>query len=326
MIRNRYPLTYLITGHTGFKGAWYLRLLAERGLSVAGFSLDPIPGSLFDRFHGAKYLEKDFRGDITNLESLSLCFERVRPQVVIHLAAQSLVLPSYEEPLGTFRVNALGTANLLECVRRSESVETCLIVTTDKVYGNDKNSLAEGFVETDALGAHDPYSTAKAMSDLWAQCIAKLDDRKKIFIARAGNVIGFGDVSPYRLMPDLVRAWSNGEIAKIRNAKAVRPWQHVSDCLAGYQLLIENSKQLESGTSWNFSPLPEEHLCVEEVVKTAANYWGRGVKWLEENIDAGLETPLLFLDSTKARRELNWTQKYSVDDAIHDAVLGDWSS
>jgi len=314
-------MTYLITGHTGFKGAWYGRMLAEMGIKISGVSLDPEPGSMFTKINSNQYFENDFRADIRELDSLRNIFSICKPEIVIHLAAQALVGRSYDAPMETFQTNVAGTANLLQCVSESTTVKTCLIVTTDKVYQSKENSQ-KGFTEFDPLGFRDPYSSSKAMADIWAQSIAKTSNQVKVLIARAGNVIGSGDVSKNRLIPDLIRSWSVGDVAKIRNLKAIRPWQHVSDCISGYQLLIEKASELETGSAWNFSPSFADHVPVGKVVEIASKYWGEGSKWVATSDQSFPETEKLILDSTKARELLNWQPRMNLESGIEEAILG----
>jgi CDP-glucose 4,6-dehydratase len=220
---------YLLTGHTGFKGTWLSLLLSSAGHEVSGISLNPVEGSLFSRVRPRDLLNADVRLDIRDAAAVHEQIARIAPDVVIHLAAQPLVRESYRDPRGTFDTNVWGTINVLEATRRTESVQATLIVTTDKVYRNDGRST--GYVESDPLGGHDPYSASKAMADLATQSWRASYPGTPIAIARAGNVIGGGDVSPDRLMPDLIAAFATGTPARIRNPRAIRPWQHVLDCL-----------------------------------------------------------------------------------------------
>jgi CDP-glucose 4,6-dehydratase len=318
-------MNYLITGHTGFKGSWYTRTLAQDGHNVSGYALQPDRESLFENGQVKRYLQNDIRGDIRDLSALESAMQRVRPDVVIHLAAQALVGPSFENPMETFTTNALGTANLLHCLMKSNTVKTCLVVTTDKVYAQSSNLYPKGISENGPLGPNDPYSSSKALADIWTQTIAKLNPHSKILIARAGNVIGSGDNSQYRLIPELIKAWTLNNIASIRNPEAIRPWQHVSDCILGYQLLITKADLLENGSFWNFSPKFEEHLSVRQVVEKAAAFWPRNAEWVEANKSSFEETKQLILDSSKARKILNWKPLKTIDESIKQAIIGDWN-
>lgn len=315
-------MRYLVTGHTGFKGTWLIRMLADQGHQVDGLSLDPLANSLFEGARGERFLSNDFRGDISDPTITTEAIQASKPDVIVHLAAQALVLPSYEDPGRTLRSNVVGTANVLEAANQVDSVGIVVVVTTDKVYAN--NGSGRPFVETDPLGGHDPYSTSKAMCDLWAQSWARTTEGPRILIARAGNVIGYGDTSRHRLVPDLLRSWRAGQPVLLRNADAVRPWQHVSDCLRGYLSLVEHAAVLESGSSWNFAPDLQDHIAVRQLVTLAAGNFGAEARWAEESNEGPHEEQVLVLDSTKARTLLGWSPEYSVEDAVRQAVSGTW--
>ena len=295
-------------------------MLAQNGNNVSGFSLKPEIDSLFYKENIASYLQNDIRGDIRDLSALKQTIFKLKPDVVIHLAAQALVSESFKNPMDTFTSNVLGTANLLESVISSNSVRTCVIITTDKVYSND-NSPKQGFVENSPLGISDPYSSSKALADLWTQTFVRLHPDAKIFIARAGNVIGAGDSTKGRLIPDLREAWTSKTKAIIRNPYAIRPWQHVSDCITGYQLLVEKSDLLENGSSWNFSPNLEEHLSVKNVVELASNIWPSKAEWVIDSVKKYPETDKLIINSSKARNFLNWSPKMGIQASLKEALL-----
>lgn len=310
----------LITGHTGFKGAWLTAMLSHQGAKVSGISLDPVPGGIFSEASLHDLLEHDVRLDIRNLENLIETFQRISPDVLIHLAAQPLVLSSYEKPFETYTTNVVGTLNVLEAIRATSSVEASLIITTDKVYRQEPG-LKRTFVESDDLGAADPYSTSKAMADLLTQSWIASNPGAKIAIARAGNVIGGGDVAANRLLPDLVRAFISGNKAIVRNPDSVRPWQHVLDCLAGYISLAEG---LVSGTAdsgaFNFGPVPNSPLRVSEVAAIAATAWGEGASWEARENSQPKESQYLMLDSSKSKTLLNWKEKLSARESISWSV------
>lgn len=305
---------YLITGHTGFKGAWLTLLLRESGHTVSGISLDPLPGSLFERAVLHNDLIHDERLDIRESSGLAKALTLAQPDVVIHLAAQPLVRESYRDPRGTFETNVLGTLNVLEAVRSTPSVQACLVITTDKVYRND--GRLRGYVESDPLGGHDPYSASKAMADLATQSMRASFVCPPTAIARAGNVIGGGDIGRDRLLPDLVSAFSTGAPARIRNPRAVRPWQHVLDCLSGYLILID--AMLADGVQgeWNFGPDPAGFRTVEDVANAAAIYWGESASWEVDGGDHPSEAGVLTLNAIKAREELGWRDRLDTDAAI----------
>ena len=303
-----------ISGHTGFKGAWLSLLLQRRGQTVAGLALDPEPGALFSAAHIAEDLVSDHRIDIRDASAVESAAHEMRPELFFHMAAQPLVRESYRAPQETISTNVTGTMNVLDALRGVPSVRGQVIVTTDKVYRNV--GKPEGYVESDPLGGVDPYSASKAMADILAQSWATSFDLAAMAIARAGNVIGGGDVSHDRLLPDLIRAFSEGRTAKIRFPNAVRPWQHVLDCLNGY-LLLSDALLAGTGTgAWNFGPPPENVVSVGDVADIAARLWGPDARWEIDGDDHPHEAAFLTLDSTKARTELQWRDRLDVADAI----------
>jgi CDP-glucose 4,6-dehydratase len=312
-------MRYYITGHTGFKGAWLTQILVAQGHVVSGQSLDPVDGSLFELAGLSELLEHDHRIDIRDAAATQAALTRAKPDAVIHMAAQPLVRASYEEPQETYSTNVMGTLNVLDAIARADSVRASLIITTDKVYRN-VNQLA-GYKEVDPLGGDDPYSASKAMADILTQSWVKSFDSPPTAIARAGNVIGGGDVSRDRLIPDLIKAFTSNTSALIRYPDAIRPWQHVLDCLNGYQLLVD---QLLSGGgpgAWNFGPAETSVISVAEVADLAAQAWGDGASWSSDNSEHPHEVNLLILNSDKARAELNWRDHLSVSEAVAWTVL-----
>jgi len=291
-------------------------MLYKQGAKVSGIALNPPNGGIFEKAAINELLADDIRLDIRDSIGLQKAFQLISPDVVIHLAAQPIVLASYQEPRETFETNVIGTLNVLEAVEATYSVEAALVVTTDKVYKQDPLNI-KAFVESDELGSSDPYSTSKAMADLLTQSWIASHPDTKIGIARAGNVIGGGDVAENRILPDLVRAFSDGTQALVRNPKSVRPWQHVLDCLAGYVSLTEGllSGFAEPGP-YNFGPEPEVPICVEEVAAIAAKVWGDGARWIFERHTKPFESQYLALDSSKSKAVLGWREKLSPQDAI----------
>ena len=314
---------FLITGHTGFKGSWLVALLRNQGAKVSGISLDPVEGGIFRTAEIQELLVHDIRQDIRNGVELTRAFQDVSPDVVIHLAAQPLVLNSYEIPEETYETNVMGTLNVLKAAQGTSSVKATVIVTTDKVYRQVPGE-EHAFLETDALGAADPYSTSKAMADLLTQSWMASHPESRIAIARAGNVIGGGDVAANRLLPDLVRAFSDGQTASVRNPSSVRPWQHVLDCLAGYVLLAEGllTGEAKNG-AYNFGPDPQITLQVREVADMAASTWGADATWKAIELSQPHESSFLTLDSTKSKAKLGWSEKLSPSEAISWSVS--WS-
>lgn len=312
----------LVTGHTGFKGAWLVMMLRARGWDVSGIALDPEPGSLFEVAGVDSLLSQDHRVDIRNADAVRSAVRSVSPDAVFHLAAQPLVRESYRDPRTTMETNVMGTFNVLEAVHDVGTARASVIITTDKVYRN-VNQVA-GYVEDDPLGGHDPYSASKAMADLLTQSWIRSFEGPTTVIARAGNVIGGGDVSTDRLMPDLLRAFAAGQPASIRYPQAVRPWQHVLDCLQGYLLLMDAALAGEVARGeWNFGPGPESFRTVAEVADAAARDWGVGAAWLDASGgDHPHEAELLALDATAARTALGWADRLSFADSIRWTV--DW--
>ena len=306
---------YLITGHTGFKGSWLSLMLQMQGHTVSGISLDPQDKSLFNQVSLKDSFEYDFRIDIRKSVELHTVIQRINPEVIIHLAAQSLVRESYKDPIGTFETNVLGTVNLLEATRGLSNIKATLIITTDKVYKNFNH--LRGYVETDPLGGDDPYSASKAAADLATQSWIKSFATSPVAIARAGNVIGGGDWAADRIIPDLVTAYSSSHLPTLRNPNAIRPWQHVLDCLNGYQMLVNKMLTSGAGGEWNFGPSLEEKHTVGELTTQIANHFGiTGSAW---NLDSTIqphEAGYLLLDSSKARVELDWSDRLNFNDSI----------
>jgi CDP-glucose 4,6-dehydratase len=298
-------------------------MLHHQGAKVSGIALDPVAGGIFEKAALHEILAHDIRLDIRNSVELTKAIQRISPEVVIHLAAQPLVLVSYEQPTETYETNVIGTLNVLQAVEATSSVEATLIITTDKVYRQEPG-VEKAFVESDALGAADPYSTSKAMADLLTQSWIAGHPEAKIAIARAGNVIGGGDVAQNRLLPDLVKAFGTGTTGRVRNPEFVRPWQHVLDCLAGYESLTEAliSGKAKSG-AYNFGPAPESPLKVREVASIAVSVWGESANWLAEKRNQPHESNFLILDSEKSNMALGWTEKLTSMEAIQWSI--EWS-
>ena len=305
---------YLVTGHTGFKGSWLSLWLTERGHTVSGLSLDPIPGALYTTARIGELLENDLRVDIRDAPAVSDALHAIEPDVVFHLAAQPLVRESYANPRTTFETNVMGTLNVLEAVSSTPSVKAQVIITTDKVYRN-VNRVA-GYVETDPLGGDDPYSSSKAMADILAQSWVKSFPSAPTAIARGGNVIGGGDVSPNRLLPDLLRSFEHGTTATLRYPGSVRPWQHVLDCLSGYLMLADTLLAGGGTGTWNIGPGRESFMTVGQVADLAATLWGDGAAW---TTDGGVhlhEANLLALDASRIMRELHWHNRLGFDKSV----------
>lgn len=302
---------YLVTGHTGFKGSWLTLLLKARGHEVSGIALDPEQGGLFESAAVADDLTHDFRVDIRDADSTASAIRQIAPDVVVHMAAQPLVRLSYELPRETMDTNVTGTMNVLDAVGSMSSVRAQLIVTTDKVYRN--TGRHEGYVESDSLGGDDPYSASKAMADMLTSSWVKSFPGVPTAIARGGNVIGGGDVSRDRLLPDLLRSFGEQEIAQVRNPRSVRPWQHVLDCLNGYlticDWLLDGDRDSAIAEPWNIGPGRESFVDVGSLAQTAADLWGDGAAWATTDAQGPHEAAILAIDPTKAHAELGWRDR-----------------
>jgi CDP-glucose 4,6-dehydratase len=313
-----------VTGHTGFKGAWLCAWLERLGATTAGYALPPESPGLFNDARIADRMDSQ-EGDVRDLEHLRAAIREARPEIVFHMAAQSLVRPSYEAPVETFATNVMGTAQVLEAVRDAPSVRAAVIVTSDKCYEND--GRAEPFAETDAMGGHDPYSASKGCAELVTAAYARsffAGAACTVASARAGNVIGGGDWAVDRIVPDLARAAESGTPAIIRRPRSVRPWQHVLEPLGGYLLLAHRAAtegQRFAG-GWNFGPPLEEAVAVREIVEQLRHSWPEvEVEYLAEE-SGPHEAALLRLDCTKARTELGWRPVLGLSRAL--AMTASW--
>ena len=311
----------LVTGHTGFKGSWLTWWLHRLGAEVAGYALPPATNpSLWL----ALELERDIhhvQADIRNLARLTEEIRAFRPEVVFHLAAQALVLPSYEHPVETFETNLMGTVNVLEACRNQPAVQAVVVVTSDKCY---RQPGTHPFTEEDALGGEDPYSASKACAEHAADAYRHSYFQNQVGIAtvRAGNVIGGGDWADQRLIPDLMRALQNGQSPAVRRPEARRPWQHVLEPLEGYLRIgvrLAEDPGRWSGP-WNFGPPPNEAWTVAEVVASCCKAWGAPGDWNRNEVPSGAEAQRLVLDSSKAREGLAWEPRWRVEEALARSV------
>lgn len=305
---------YLVTGHTGFKGSWLTLMLTGRGHTVSGLALDPVDGSLFDRAGIGELLTHDLRVDIRDTDATARAIADAAPDVVLHLAAQPLVRESYRAPRATFETNAMGTLNVVEAVHHTPSVLAHVVITTDKVYRNVNQH--EGYVEADPLGGFDPYSASKAMADLLVQSWVRSFPGVPTAIARAGNVIGGGDVCDGRLLPDLIEAAAEGRSPLLRYPESVRPWQHVLDCLNGYLTLADALIDGRGAGEWNFGPGPDSFVDVAHVAELVASLYDADVAWTRDEGDHPHEAGLLALDASKAESELGWHNKLSFTESV----------
>lgn len=310
----------LITGHTGFKGSWMSLWLIASGADVAGYGLDP--KTVWDNFVVAdlKNKMKDYRADIRDKAKLSEVFANENPEIIFHLAAQPLVIDGYTNPQETFEINIQGTVNVLEEFRRSATAKLLVVITSDKVYKNKETVW--GYRERDRLGGSDPYSASKSAVELVTSSYIKSffskPGSKKVVTVRAGNVIGGGDWSANRIVPDCIRALEKKENIIIRNPHAVRPWQHVLEPIGGYLMLAEKILQgdWELDDSWNFGPDYKNNICVEEIVKKVVSQYGEGGYEILSSSNGIKESNLLMLDISKAAAKLKWVPVLSINESI----------
>ena len=308
-----------LTGHTGFKGGWLALWLSRLGAEVRGYALDPYTTpNLFDVARLGGRLD-DIRGDIRDAAAVDKAMAEFQPEVVFHLAAQPLVRLSYADPILTYETNVIGTAKVLDAVRRTPSVRAVVSVTTDKCYEN--REWVWGYRETDPLGGYDPYSSSKACAEIVSAAFRQsyLAGKVGLATARAGNVIGGGDWSVDRLIPDLVRGFQSGQPVAIRRPFAIRPWQHVLEPLHGYILLAERLLSANShnfATAYNFGPSEDDARPVEWIVDRMTKTWGDGASWFQDGDPGVHEAGYLKLDASKARADLGWVPRLRLADAL----------
>lgn len=312
-------MRFLVTGHTGFKGSWLAMLLASQGHEIYGFSLEGGNDSLYKEARVSELIENEMFGDIRNSNLLSRYVDFCSPEIIIHLAAQSLVLESFNDPVFTFETNVQGTLNVLSSTHQSKSVKACLIVTSDKVYKPQIEKVK--FNENDCLGGIDPYSASKSMADLLTQAWVNGYSDSRIVIARAGNVIGGGDNAKDRLIPELINAIENGSVPKLRYLEAVRPWQHVLDCLSGYLALVNKVLLGEATGAWNFGPDNSDFQSVKQLVNKLYGAWGlESPEFKSITPPNHYENPFLGLDSSKANDKLGWNCQYNFSESVEKTV------
>lgn len=320
MLKTFLGRTIFITGHTGFKGSWLTKWLLQLGAKVVGYSLPPPTNpSAFELMHIEDKITH-IEGDIRDLDSLTQAIQACNPSLIFHLAAKSLVLPSYQNPVDTFSTNAQGTVHVLEAIRNCPSVEAAVLITTDKCYEN--KGWLWGYRETDSLGGEDPYSASKAMAELaiasYRKSFFQTGHAPQIASVRAGNVIGGGDFSLHRLLPDLIRSFGKNESAIIRNPKNIRPWQFVLEPLSGYLLLAKHLLEQDPSASdaWNFGPKEQVGISVETIANRAAEiYESASWKYLQET-NAPKEMHSLRLSWEKAATKLGWAPSLDWEEAL----------
>lgn len=315
-----------ITGHTGFKGSWLCRMLIKAGANVTGYSLGlPTSPNLFELANIKQDMISTI-GDIRDLTSLKKAFLAAQPEVIFHLAAQSLVRKSYANPVETYSTNVMGTVNILECVRDSTSVKSFLNVTTDKVYQN--NEWEWGYREIDSLDGFDPYSNSKSCSELVTHSYNSsffADARVAVSTARAGNVIGGGDFSKDRIIPDCIRAIENNEKIIIRNPYSIRPYQHVLEPIYAYILIAEKQyKDKKLAGYYNIGPDECDCVSTESLVNLFCEKWGNDLKWeIKSDANSPHEANFLKLDCSRIKTKFNWQPRWNINKAIETTV--DWT-
>jgi len=317
-----------LTGHTGFKGSWFLKILSLLGADVKGYALAPESDrNLYNLIKGDDLCHSVI-ADLRNKEALKAAVSDFEPDFVFHFAAQPLVRLGYDIPADTFEINAIGTANLLDAVRLLNKPCCCVLITTDKVYHN--NEWTYPYRENDRLGGYDPYSASKACAELvidsYRNSFFNIKEynshRKALAVGRAGNVIGGGDWAKDRLIPDIVTALSSGKEIEIRNPTAIRPWQHVLEPLCGYLMLGAkiNNQPLKYSQAYNFGPYAEDTLSVEEMVKLAISCWQAGSYKITGTADQPHEAGVLKLDISKVIGEIGWTPKFTGIEAVNNTI------
>ncbi len=320
----------LLTGHTGFKGSWLSLWLQQLGAEVSGFALEPpTDPSLFEVAQVAEGMTSII-GDVKDAQRLSAVVNEQRPEIVIHLAAQPLVRYSYDHPIETYATNVMGTMHLLDAVRKCPEVKVALCITTDKCYEN--REWAWGYRENDPMGGHDPYSSSKGCAELAVSSMRRsffpaetyAEHGVAVASARAGNVIGGGDWAQDRLIPDILRAFGEGQPVHLRSPGAIRPWQHVLEPLGGYltlaQALYEKGPEVAEG--WNFGPRDEDARPVGWIVEKLAALWGEGATWTVDTNPQPHEAHFLKLDCSKAANLLHWRPRLDLELALRWSV--DW--
>lgn len=312
----------LVTGHTGFKGGWLCLLLKSLGAEVFGYALSPpTEPSFFEAVNLRRDLDGHHVQDIRDISRLLELMEQSRPSVIFHLAAQSLVLDSYAEPVQTYATNVMGTVNVLECARRVSDVRAVVVVTSDKCYDNRSE---HPHVENDPMGGVDPYSSSKGCAELVVHSYRESffkTSKTAVASARAGNVIGGGDWSKDRLFPDIFRSIKCGQPLQVRNPRAVRPWQHVLEPLSGYMLLAQElvTRPSHAVGAWNFGPDEKGAAEVQSILELVSAEVPE-FRWETSSGDRGLESKVLKLDSGKACRSLAWAPLWSLEQTIHATI------
>ena len=315
--------TVLITGHTGFKGSWLSIWLNILGANLHGYALQPNTVPNMFETAGVKKIIKSNISDVRDYNKLLAVMKKCQPQIIFHLAAQPLVRQSYKDPLETYQTNILGTANLLEAARYVKSVRAVIVITSDKCYENKESNYA--YKESDPLGGYDPYSSSKACSEIVTAAYRNsffADLAVAIASARAGNVVGGGDWAADRLVPDCIKAWMKNKTVEIRYPKAVRPWQHVLEPLAGYIILAEKLYKhgKKFARAWNFGPNENNIKNVAFLVDNLAKLWGKRAKWKITAKKQPHETMLLKLNCSMTKSKLPWRPCWNIEKTLEKTV------
>lgn len=314
-----------LTGHTGFKGGWLALWLTSMGAKVTGYALQPnTEPSLFEILRIQDLIHESYIGDIRNFDALKKMMQKAQPDILIHMAAQPLVRYSYNHPVETYATNIMGTVHVLEAARQISSLRATVVVTTDKCYENQERE--RGYSETEPMGGYDPYSSSKGCAELvtaaYRQSFFPANNysfhHHAVASARAGNVIGGGDWSEDRLIPDAIKAFESKKPLSIRNPLATRPWQHVLEPLSGYLVLAQAlyDKGVLYASPWNFGPYDEDARSVQEVIQLLISQWGEDASWKKEGSEQPHEANLLKLNCSKAHQELGWQPKWNLETAI----------
>ena len=312
-----------MTGHTGFKGSWMSLWLQQMGAELTGFALAPPTSPALFEVAGVAAGMTSIIGDIRDRAALETALVAADPEIVIHMAAQPLVRASYDDPVGTYATNVMGTVHLLEAVRKASSVRAVCVVTTDKCYEN--REWVWGYREDEAMGGHDPYSNSKGCSELVTSAYRRSfftgDGKPALASGRAGNVIGGGDWATDRLIPDILRAVADGDPVLIRNPLATRPWQHVLEPVSGYLVLCQALwSDPAAAEAWNFGPRDEDAQPVQWIVERMCARWGDGADWTHDESVQPHEANYLKLDISKARFGLGWQPRWSLSEALDRIV------
>ena len=316
-----------LTGHTGFKGGWLALWLCSMGAKVTGYALDPNTSpNLFEALSLKTVLNHSHIANICDLDRLQNALTTCNPEIVIHMAAQPLVRYSYSNPVETYMTNVMGTVHVLEAIRKSDSVRATVVVTTDKCYENKE--WVWGYRENESMGGFDPYSNSKGCAELVTSAYRQsyfsnpAGNSNRVASARAGNVIGGGDWSEDRLIPDALKAFESNTTLMIRNPLATRPWQHVLEPLSGYLILAQSLYQDgdKYSSAWNFGPQDRDNRSVQEVITSLCKQWGSNAKWQQDTSFQPHEAGLLKLDCSKASQQLRWEPKWNLETAIEKII------